>query len=302
MLRRLAKTSVGITGIRSLAELRAGRRRGLFGGDRRIAVRLYEEAAREPNGDELTAEILERFGDNRGTFKRTYNNRFRQFDRHVLRILQDNFDPGEQFTVHDAAASDGRTAVDFFELLAPAFPRIEFTASDYSNSVRIADALGGAVVFSEQGVPLEVEWGPFVHNLSKPEVWKLYPLNYLHEQLSLRTIVPIATRKLKAARTMRFYSPRALELQREDPRFRLESHDLLQPLKVSGLHVIRAMNILHDGYFDANQIALAEEHVANALREGGIFISGKNQGPDSPVEGKIQRKQGSALVSISTRG
>lgn len=176
MLRKLARTSIGITGIHTMDGLRAGARQGLFGGQRRISIALYEQAVREDNADELTAEILERFGDDRGAYKRTYSDRFREFDRRSLDILRDNFSPDRPLKVHDVAVSDGRTAVDFFELLAPVFPLLEFTASDYSNSIKIVEALGGSAAFSESGEPLEMTWPPFVHNLSKRENWKADPI------------------------------------------------------------------------------------------------------------------------------
>ena len=294
MLRKLLETSVGITGIHTLDGLRSGPRHGLFGGQRRISIVLYEQVANEDNADELRAEILERFGDARGAYKRTYSDRFREFDRRSLEVLRERFSSDLALKLHDVAVSDGRTAVDFFELLAPVFPSLEFTASDYSNSIRIAEALGGWVAFSESGEPLEVTWPPFVHNLSKPEVWKAYPINFVHERVALGTLLPLARARLKRgmARTVSLYCQRAFDLQRSNSRFKMASHDLLGPFKETGIDVVRAMNVLHDGYFTAGQVTAIASRVLQALKDGGVFIVGRNQGPDSPVSGSIHQKAG----------
>jgi hypothetical protein len=294
MLRRLARTSVGITGIHTLDGLRTGARYGLFGGQRRISIALYEQAVNEDNADELTAEILERFGATRGIYKRTYSDRFREFDRRSLGILREKFSRDRSLKVHDMAVSDGRTAVDFFELLSPVFPSLEFTASDYSNSIRIAEALGGSVAFSESGEPLEVTWPPFVHNLSKREIWKAYPINFVHEQLALKTLLPLARSRLKRgmARTVSLYCRRALDLQRRDVRFTMAGHDLLVPFKETDIDVVRAMNILHDGYFTPGQVTAIASNVLRGLKDGGVFIIGRNEGPDSPVSGSIYQRAG----------
>jgi hypothetical protein len=130
-------------------------------------------------------------------------------------------------------------------------------------------------------------------------------LNFLHEQFALRALVPYARARLNAgkSKTVSLWCPAALNLAARDPRFRLSQHDLLEPFTgVSDLHVVRAMNILHDGYFSADQTTRIAGHALRALREGGVFIVGRNENPGSPVSGGIYSKVGGRFESAWRSG
>jgi hypothetical protein len=53
---------------------------------------------------------------------------------------------------------------------------------------------------------------------------------------------------------------------------------------------VRAMNILHYGYFDSDSLYKIIGHIYNSLSLGGLFIEGSNENAGSPVEGGIYRK------------
>jgi chemotaxis methyl-accepting protein methylase len=71
--------------------------------------------------------------------------------------------------------------------------------------------------------------------------------------------------------------------------FHLNEHNLFD--KISGSYtVIRAMNILHFGYFSEQQLYLILNNIYEGLESNGLFIEGSNENTDSPVEGEIYKK------------
>lgn len=283
------------TGICSLDELKdKRRRRGVFGGRRLPSIALYAQAAAHPDGTELAEQVLDWFADDRGAYKRTYQKRFVEFDNAALGVMQQRFTPDEALVLHDLGVSDARTACDFFALVAGAYPKLNYFASDYAPGVEIVQVGDATVAYSLDGAPVEVAWPPFVHSVHRHENFLFYPFNYLHRRLAFATLLPKADelRRQGAGKPLALWSPRAVTLEKSDPRFHLLRHDLTKPLPGRGVSVVRAMNVLNEGYFTGEQLVAAGTHFLDALVEGGLLIAGRNGDPDSPVVGAIYESVG----------
>src|SRR5689334_5266170 len=110
------------TGVYNLAQIDAGKFKSFLGGDKRISVTLYEKILSRPDAEHLAERILLLFTDERGAYKRTYSNRFAEFDLNCLQIINENFAKDLDLKFHDAGISDGRTAVDLFIKLSLSHP------------------------------------------------------------------------------------------------------------------------------------------------------------------------------------
>jgi len=130
--------------------------------------------------EEWAEKILFSYCDARGIFKRTYADRFDQFDDMAIDCLGREFPASRALTMHDIGVSDGRTACDFFQKLAPRFPHLSYYASDYEPSLMmVRSGKGGSVVtLNKKGEAIEIVMPPFVFNLIKPENFLFYPINY----------------------------------------------------------------------------------------------------------------------------
>jgi hypothetical protein len=103
------------TGIYTLEQLLAESQfDGFFGLRKKISITLYPETAALPQANELAEHILLEFSNEHGAYKRTYANRFADFDKEVLKLCIAHFPTTQTINVHDTAVSDGRTACDFF--------------------------------------------------------------------------------------------------------------------------------------------------------------------------------------------
>lgn len=258
-----------------------------------VSIILYDKVIQEANADELAERILLLFADERGAYKRTYSKRFEDFDRTVLECLKNMFPKDEQLLLHDVGVSDGRTAVDFFELISIAFSNLQYTASDYNPSVYLLKKGRCTVTLSHTGKVLEILFPPFVFNTIKRDSYKHYPFNHL---IRLFVQFLIASPLLKAyklgkvqSRALNLFAPRVLKANNDNKNFCLEQHDLLQPFKEQ-VHVIRAMNVLNSSYFSDIEFARVLENLHSGLKDEGLLIAGSNQESGTVVHGGIYKK------------
>jgi chemotaxis methyl-accepting protein methylase len=71
--------------------------------------------------------------------------------------------------------------------------------------------------------------------------------------------------------------------------FQVQNYNLFD--EIQGKYVvIRAMNILHQGYFNNDQLFLILNNIYNGLEMGGLLIEGSNENEGTPVEGAIYKK------------
>lgn len=291
------------TGIYTLEEARdPAAQRGFFGGIRKISITLYADACRVADDEKTAERILFQFADGRNVFKRTYARRFPEFDQAAARIIRENF-ATDALSVHDAAVSDGRTAVDFHGTLSPLFSHLSYVASDYNPSLKIVRQGKTAVTFGEDGQVLEICRPPFVFNKVKESVL-YYPLNAVARAglkvMAASSVKAYRQGKIKGEKVMLF-SPQALKLAQKDPRFTLAQHDILTPFP-DRYDVIRAMNILDPAYFADDELRVAGAHVHKGLKEGGLFIAGSNHNPDSPVNGTVYRRTATGFEEVWRSG
>lgn len=294
------------TGIYNLDQIKkCSSFKGLFGGERKISITLYNKIKDEPNADELAERILLLFADERGAYKRTYAKRFEEFDPMVLDYLKKAFRNDEPLTLQDVGVSDGRTALDFFEKMSSTFPNLKYIASDYNTKVYMLEKGGCKVTLSHTGKLLEILWPPFVFNTIKRDSYKHYPLNHL-----IRLIVQIfvtspllknfKTGKVQAKELLLF-APRVLKGAQKDPRFILTQHDLLQPFDEQ-VHAIRAMNVMNLSYFSESESIKVIDYIHTALCDGGLLITGSNQEAGTIVHGGIYKKITKGFQKIEQSG
>ena len=256
-------------------------------------ITLYDQIARESNVDELAERLLLTFSDERGAYKRTYAKRFEDFDSHIVSILKDHFDKATVLSFHDVAVSDGRTAVDFFEKLLTYYPNITYTASDYNPNVFILEKGRLKVTLSHTDKILEIMYPPFVFNTIKRDHYRYYPLNHVVRFFLQHTLVKSLMSLYRSgdlkAKELLLFAPHALEQAKQDKRFILEQHSLLNPFQKQ-YDVIRAMNVLNPGYFSEEEFFKVLRHIYDGLLDNGFFITGSNQEGGSVVNGGIYQK------------
>ena len=130
---------------------------------------LYDQILGLPNAEFLAERILFRVSDERGARKRTYANRFEDFDSSILPLMREHFAPDVALVVADLAVSDARTSCDFFSKVAAAFPHLSYYASDYNPRVLVLDDGRLKVTLSRSHKILEIVYPPFVFNNTSPE-------------------------------------------------------------------------------------------------------------------------------------
>ena len=88
--------------------------RGFFGGTRRVSITLYEKLHEMKKAEEWAEKILFSYCDARGIFKRTYADRFDQFDDMAIDCLGREFPASRALTMwinspeHKANMLNGR--------------------------------------------------------------------------------------------------------------------------------------------------------------------------------------------------
>lgn len=276
--------------------------RGFFGGTRKISITLYPEVCRTPNAEDRAEKILEQFMDSRRVFKRTYTQRFPDFDDRVIAIIRDHMQ-GPDLNLHDIAVSDGRTAVDFYAALSPLYPGLTYTASDYDPFLSIARWHDMALTFSDDGKILEICRPPFVFTRSA-ESRLFYPMNVL-----IRLYLEIVARRRARAyydgtvvgERLQVFAPAAIKLAQDAQNFTLEKYDILTPF-AQRYDLIRAMNIIDVGYFKPAELQRIAEHLRDGLRVGGLLVIGSNQDAGTLVRGGVYRRTEDGFAEIWRSG
>lgn len=278
----------------------------LFADEKEISITLYEQVQQLPNGNELAERVLLLFKDDRGAYKRTYINRFPEFDAIVLGQINSHFKPEDHLIIHDVGVSDGRTALDLFEKVIPIFTNCKYIASDYNAKVYILTKDKCTVTISHNGQILEILWPPFVFTKIRLNRFLfLYPLNHvIRFFIQLLYVYPIIkdykSGKLTATE-LTLFAPKVLERSKNDPRLSLERQDLLQPFKEPA-NVIRAMNVLNPSYFTKDELHKIINNIYIGLKDGGLFILGSNQNAGTLVHGGIYKKTSSGFKLVNKSG
>ena len=254
-------------------------------------------------------QILFKYCDARGIYKRTYACRFDQFDAMAIDSLGQTFPASRPLTMHDIGVSDARTACDFFHKLAARFPHLNYYASDYEPALMLLrSGKGGAVVtLNKKGEAIEIVMPPFVFNLIKPENFLFYPINYAFFLFARAIVLRRTLAKYRAGKItpspLVLFCPEARDLAASDGRFHLLEYDLLKPHALpSRVDVVRVMNVLNSSYFDPQQLSIAVGHIFESLTVGGLLIVGSNDEAGTQVRGGIYRKLDQGFQTLAKSG
>ncbi len=234
-----------------------------------------------------------RFSDERGAYKRTYSNRFAEFDSVAISYLNKMQDNLVELSVHDVGVSDGRTALDFFNKIALNFSSIRYFASDYNPYLYVLSKGNKKLTLSEDGKVLEVLFPPFVFYNFKRDSYKHYPINHIIKYFVDKFFVQPLLKKYKdgliSPYKLTVVSPSVLKKASIDTRFVVGKHDLLKPMSAS-FNVIRAMNVLNNSYFSQTESQCVLGNIYNALEKHGLLVVGSNQSSGTVVDGGIYEK------------
>lgn len=282
--------------------------KGFWGRKKFIAIDLYQElgACGLPNKERLEEAIMRRFALANGTFRRTHDARFEDFDGDAIRQIKKFFSEDELLRVHDVAVSDGRTACQFFKKLKRNFKKISYHATDRDTYVKIIESKKqpkNKIVRDEEGKLLQIIWPPFVFNIPKKESPFLYPINrllikLLEDKRRLNKWLKLDEKKEKR---ISIFSHEAQKLERDDVSFSLGAYDLFNKMPAK-YDIIRVMNVLNRSYFTEEEARKIITNIKSSLKDPGILLVGSNKDAGSPVNGNIFLNKKGAFRIISTFG
>lgn len=269
-----------------------------------VSITLYDKVANEQDADSLQEKILLPFADARGAYKRTYKNRFEEFDCQVTDILKKNLTSGPHISIFDAAVSDGRTAVDFFQKLSLHFSIHSYIATDYDPEIFIIEKKHITITFDRNGKPLEILCKPLVLYPTKPN-----SIIFFMNRLTLLALekfwIPRIQKEFfsnpRTSKSVTLFCKAAKTLQTINSNFVLKRHNLLNPLHET-YDIFRAMNVLNTSYFTPDQIHIIVKNIFEALTNDGLFITGSNQNANSIVHGGVYQKKSSGFVCLFRSG
>ena len=273
--------------------------------NKRVSITLYDQILGQPNAAELADKILLWFTDERGAYKRTYAQRFEGFDQALIEILQQYYKPKAPIVIQDLAVSDGRTAVDFFGKLTAYFSNVEYHATDYNPKVQVLESGQTKVTIGMNYKVIEIVWPPFVFNAVRPDRYYHDPLNRVVQFFVEKLVLPKILRdyhngKIKA-RDIFLFAPAAMNLAKNDVKFKLYQHDMLNKFEMQS-DIIRAMNVLNLSYFTKEEFRLIIKNLHAALKIDGLFITGSNQDAGSLVDGGVYQRTENGFKKIWQSG
>jgi hypothetical protein len=272
-----------------------------FGSMRHVSFLLLAELAKDPTRNvDLYDRVVAQARMPNGVWKRTGKGRLAEVDALALEVLSRRVPAGSQLTVFDVAASTGVTSVEFFERLAPGFA-VEFVASDLYRDLFAVQSprWPWTGIFDTFRQEVQHVVGPFVLPAQTQESLA-YPVNRVLKRLcrawfvtaaqsilaraDIATLEPFAIRRIDdyEVTKLTLLSSDCLRMVREDPRFRFEVWDILQPLPGCA-HIIRAMNILSRDQFPDDLRARAIHNLIDASLPHGLLILGWSPSLDSNV-------------------
>ena len=290
------------TGVYKLSQLNRAASIDLFGKEKNISIYLYQHINKIDNPEKKTqfAElILNRFNSDRNVLKRTYKNRFNNFDNlSISKISEQNFD---KITILDVAISDGRASYYFLEQSINKLLNFQYTGSDIQINYYLKkeyETSKSYIITDENNKVIEITKPPFVWNLARTEGRFYFINNFLKGQVLKKARVALLNNKFTYQEKIELIHPDFKALLTKDTNFSIQNYNLFD--KISGnFAVIRALNILHQGYFTNSQFSLILNNIYNGLVENGLFIEGSNENAGTPVEGAIYRKSEKGFLLLN---
>ncbi|MDR2034137.1 MAG: hypothetical protein LBP89_05845 [Helicobacteraceae bacterium] len=288
------------TDITTIEELKdkSNRQTRLLKQPRNIAATLYKDTLNNP---ELSEKVLREFIEDRGVYKRTAADRFSAFDGEALNVIELSFAKNRLLSVSDVAVSDGRTALDFFEKLNNIRLIEKYEASDYLCVVSAYEKNGITAVTGNNKI-IQIIWKKCVLTERGRVGLIRFALNIVNYILYYLLLPKAKEAIAEGDKTeIKLFYPNALLKSKEDSRFVLFEHNILEPF-ASRYHIVRAMNILNPSYFSAAQFETIINNFYSSLFNGGLLITGSNQDAGSVVNGAIYKKNKSGFELIYKSG
>jgi len=279
------------TGIYKFSQLSEKKLIDFFGKNRNISLLLYFQ---QPNSkeqfqmDKYSEAILNRFNSKDNIVKCTYRNRFNKFDDLCIKIIQDH--RFQSVKIHDLAIADGRASIYLLRKLMNLYEELEYHGSDLSLFYYLYEIKENFyIVTYEQKKIIESTKAPFVWNYSRKEGMFYWINNFLKMSYKKKYTNVIKKNKLKYNRKLSLIDCEFLEILQGNPKFQLSNYDLFEKSN-SNYNIVRAMNILHFGYFNRSQLKEIIFNIHNSLNLEGLFIEGSNEDAGTEVEGAIYKK------------
>jgi len=217
----------------------------------------------------------------------TFRHRMPDVDEAALKLLRDDHRTDAELLVQDRAASNCLTSKEWAEQLLPAFPKMQFEASDkllFLVRIRLPD--GRTYILEPGGQPLQYIEAPFAVRLCPREPYR-YPLNHLIAARANWAFRKLALpQDLPEAAPQGDYSidriscvhPESRVLANTQPRFSIRTRSVFE--RTPGLDVLRTMNILNFAYFSTAQLLDGIRAAFNSLKPGGLWIVGRTREED----------------------
>ena len=288
------------TGIYTLKPLVEEQIKDIFGKYKNISIYLYNQlnTIKDKTKRENCAEILlNRFNSDRNVIKRTYRERFNNFDNEAISEIKKSGQ--KKPTIFDIAISDGRASWYFLNQISKNFDNYSYTGSDLNvkyNVLKKQQSDKKYIVTDDDGKLIEITSPPFVWNIARTEGM----IYFLNNRLKKNAVNRIA----KDQENKSYELVDSIELLDGEFKFLLNNketaiinHNLLKPIP-GKFSVIRVMNILHYGYFNQEEISRIIQNIYQGLEPGGLLVEGSNENAGSPVEGGIFRKTSSGFELV----
>jgi chemotaxis methyl-accepting protein methylase len=297
-----------LTGIHQPSQLARFDAATFLGRRRRIAVDLIDAIDATSNASARQA-MFEQIVDARMVFKRTYPDRFADFDAALIEQCCQHLSGARPLEVLDAAVSDGSTSLPLLERIDRlAGGNFEFVATDLDGRYLKVWRRGDErrrVILSDRGEIVQIVCPPFVfgHRGSR----YLFPVNSLLKRSAERFARALLADRDRhdpgiATAEILLLQPDFRARIARDSRVRFRAWDILEPWQGQPAHCVRAMNTMNPGYFDETGLARILANLFDATAEGGLIAVGSNENPGSPVDGVICRRTGSQLAVLASFG
>jgi len=224
---------------------------------------------------------LNRFNSNDNVIKRTYRNRFNKFDDELIVIIKEqNF---SNIKIHDMAISDGRASFYFLNKVLNSFTDPVYHASDLSVIYNIYLLNTNRYIITDENRNIiEITRSPFVWNYARPESSLYFLNNFIKHQYRKKYQKLLNSGELISAKKLYLVDKEFLDIISSNNKFQIFNSNLFNKSN-SSYNVIRAMNILHYGYFNDRQLKKILFNIHNSLPDGGLFIEGSNESAGSDV-------------------
>jgi hypothetical protein len=240
------------------------------------------------------------------TVKRTAAGRYRSIDDSVVEEIAKTFPVDRLLRVHDMAASNAITSLEFFERLKHR-DNMRFHATDFYDAVHAVSVPESRwkVVFDAEHRPLQFVGSRMVIPATRLKAKERlrYPVNWALQRILSATVLPKALRILQApmaaedsrVERIELFHPRCIAAARSDRRFTLGRDNLLKPASGS-YEVIRIMGVVR--FFPPEWIEPMFRAVSEHVVDGGLLVVGQRPRHYTHVQTTIFQRRGRHFVAI----